>query len=169
MPSCEFDAEFESGNIADTVMVSEVPLEYDLHIRPDTLNSRHRVWFFFSVKCNAPRGQKALLNIVGYSKTKSLFREGMAPVVCSSSCPCWERMPQGSIYYYRSPRHNKQYVLSFAFCFERPKETYYFAFCFPYTYSYLQRFLQSLDARGLPHYRRACLGRTVQARMMCDA
>ena len=42
-----FDASFESGNLAEVKLVSEMPLEYDLHIRPDTLNARHRVWFFF--------------------------------------------------------------------------------------------------------------------------
>ncbi len=165
MACIEFDATFESGNLDSAKLVAELPLEYDLHIRSDTLNARHRVWFFFSARSSV-RGQKALLNVVGYSKTKALFREGMAPVVCSASCPCWERMPQGSVYYYRSPRHNKQYVLSFAFTFERHHETYYFAYCFPYTYSYLQRFLHSLDARNLPHYRRTALGRTVQERRL---
>ena len=36
------------------------------------------------------------------------YREGMSPVVCSSSQPGWERMPLGHVFYYRSPRHNKQ-------------------------------------------------------------
>ena len=102
-----FDASFESGNLAEVKLISEVPLEYDLHIRPDTLNPRHRVWFFFSVS-NARRNQKVLFNIIGYSKTKSLFRDGMAPVVSSSRRPFWERMPQAAVYYYRSPRHDRQ-------------------------------------------------------------
>ena len=93
------------------------PLEYDLTIRPDTMCERHRVWFYFSVR-GVKAGQKVIFNIVGYSKTKSLFREGMAPVVCSSGRPYWERMPTNSVYYYRSPRHDRQYVLSFPFCFE---------------------------------------------------
>ena len=139
-----FDASFESGNLAEAQLVCESPLEYDLHIRPDTLNTRHRVWFYFSVH-GAIRGQKVLINLVGHSKTKSLYRDGMAPVVSSSRRPYWERIPEGCVYYYRSARHNKQYVLSFPFCFERADEVYYFAYCFPYTYSYLQRFLQTLD------------------------
>ena len=160
-----FDASFESGNLAEAQLVCESPLEYDLHIRPDTLNTRHRVWFYFSVR-GAIRGQKVLINLVGHSKTKSLYRDGMAPVVSSSRRPYWERMPEGCVYYYRSARHNKQYVLSFPFCFERADEVYYFAYCFPYTYSYLQRFLQTLDAKGLPHLRRECLTRTVQERRL---
>ena len=142
-----FDASFESGNLAEARLVSETPLEYDLHIRPDTLNTRHRVWFYFAVR-GATRGQKVIINVIGYSKTKSLYRDGMAPVVSTSARPHWERIPEGSAYYYRSPRHGRHYVLSFPFCFERKaseSEVYYFAYCFPYTYSYLQRFLHSLD------------------------
>ena len=120
-----FDASFESGNLAEAQLVCESPLEYDLHIRSDTLNARHRVWFYFSVR-GAKAGQKVIFNLVGYSKTKSLFRDGMAPVVCSSGRPYWERMPTTSVYYYRSPRHDRHYVLSFPFCFARADETYYF-------------------------------------------
>jgi len=72
-------------------------------------------------------------------------------------------MPQAAVYFYRSPRHDRQYVLSFPFCFERADETYYFAYSYPYTYSYLQRYLHSLDMKQLPFYRRECLCRTVQA------
>ena len=128
----QFDASFESGNLAEARLVTEAPNapEYDLYIRPDTMNERHRVWFFFSVS-NARRSQKVIFNIIGYSKVKSLFRDGMAPVVSSSRRPFWERMPQSSVYYYRSPRHDRQYVLSFPFCFEKPDETYYFAYSYP--------------------------------------
>ncbi len=116
-PNLVFDgSSFESANLACVKLISTQTAEYDLHIRPDTLAERHRIWFYFSVR-GAWAGQKAIFNIVGYSKTKSLFREGMAPVVCSSGRPFWERMPHNAVYYYRSPRHDRQYVLSFPFCF----------------------------------------------------
>ena len=98
-PNLIFDgASFESGNLKSAQLVSMQPVEYDLEIRPDTLNARHRIWFYFSVR-GATRGQKVILNILGYSKNKSLFRDGMAPVVCSSGRPYWERMPPNSVYY----------------------------------------------------------------------
>jgi hypothetical protein len=156
---------FESGNLGDVKLISVNPLEYDLNIRPDTLNGRHRIWFYFSVR-GARAGQKVLFNILGYSKTKSLFRDGMAPVVSTSRRPYWERIPPTSAYYYRSPRHDKQYVLSFPFCFDRANETYYFAFCFPYTYSYLQQVLFTLEQKALPYVRRECLARSLQARRL---
>ena len=41
------------------------------------------------------------------------------------------------MYYYRSPEHSNHYVLSMAFAFDldEPGEKYYFALCFPYSYS----------------------------------
>ena len=102
-PELVFDgSSFESANLISHKLVSTQPLEYDLTIRPDTLNTWHRIWFYLSVR-GACAGQKVIFNILGYSKTKSLFRDGMAPVVCSSGRPYWERMPTQSVYYYRSP------------------------------------------------------------------
>lgn len=140
--------------------VSQV--DWDIHIRGDTLNPRYRVWFYFAVS-NMHAGQKCLFHITNYSKTKSLYREGMTPTVCSSSRPRWERLADRHVFYYRSARHNNEYVLTFAFAFDRA-ETFYFAYCYPYTYTDLQRLLHVLDGRGLPHYRRECLCRTVQHR-----
>jgi hypothetical protein len=103
--SLRFDADFESGNLAEALLVSEAPLEFDLHIRHDTENERHRVWWFFTARASRS-GTRALLNIVGYSKTKSLYRDGMSPLVhCSTTTSAWERMPAGQAYFYRSPRH----------------------------------------------------------------
>ena len=165
-PNLVFDgSSFESSNLASAKLVSTQPIEYDLHIRPDTLNPRHRIWFYYSVR-GAIAGQKVIFNLVGYSKTKALFREGMAPVVCSSGRPYWERMPSNSVYYYRSPRHDRNYVLSFPFHFERADETYYFAYCFPYTYSYLQRFLFALESKALPYMQRETLCRSLQERKL---
>ncbi|KAF8363685.1 hypothetical protein PRIPAC_90608, partial [Pristionchus pacificus] len=42
-----FDAQFESGNLGRVDAISKS--EYDLFIRPDTCNSKYRVWFYFSV------------------------------------------------------------------------------------------------------------------------
>lgn len=52
-----FDANFESGNLG---RVDEMnPNEYDLFIRPDTCNSKYRVWFYFSA-CNAKENQASI-------------------------------------------------------------------------------------------------------------
>ncbi|CAM9562417.1 unnamed protein product, partial [Ectocarpus sp. 13 AM-2016] len=75
-----------SGNIGQVDQLSEC--EYDIKIRPDTNRSRHRLWFYFSVS-NILLSLAAGFDIVNFSKTKSLYREGLAPVVCSRGRPHW--------------------------------------------------------------------------------
>ena len=47
-----------------------------------------------------------------------------------------------------------QKVLSVVFNFDNPEETYEFAYCYPYTYSRLQDYLERLAARGMPYFTR---------------
>ncbi|CBJ33673.1 ATP/GTP binding protein-like 4 [Ectocarpus siliculosus] len=88
---------------------------------------------------------QVLLNIVNFSKTKSLYREGLAPVVCSRGRPHWNRIPSSQVLYYRSPKgpgNRMAYVMSFLFKFDvAAAAPYFFAYAFPYTYTDLQRYL----------------------------
>ena len=75
-----------------------------------------------------------------------LFREGMTPVVRSSSRPWWERLPQRNVFFLRSSRHNMDPILSFVFEFDQASdEEYFFAYSPPYTDSDLQRDLDRLE------------------------
>ncbi|XP_026857100.1 cytosolic carboxypeptidase 6 isoform X2 [Electrophorus electricus] len=158
-----FDACFESGNLGRVDYISE--FEFDLFIRPDTCNPRFRVWFNFTVE-HIRETQRVIFNIVNFSKTKSLYRDGMAPVVKSTSRPKWQRLPSKNVYYYRCPDHRRNYVMSFAFCFDREDDVYQFAYCYPYTYSRLQHHLASLEHRNLEYLKREQLGLSVQQRRL---
>ncbi|XP_050973049.1 cytosolic carboxypeptidase 6 [Labeo rohita] len=158
-----FDACFESGNLGRVDYISE--FEFDLFIRPDTCNPRFRVWFNFTVE-NVRETQRVIFNIVNFSKTKSLYRDGMSPVVKSTSRPKWQRLPAKNVYYYRCPDHRRNYVMSFAFCFDREDDIYQFAYCYPYTYSRLQHYLASLERRNLDYLQREQLGLSVQQRRL---
>lgn len=159
-----FDACFESGNLGRVDYITDH--EYDLFVRPDTCNPRFRVWFNFTVE-NVRPDQRVIFNIVNFSKTKSLYREGMSPVVKSSSRPKWTRIPSKNVFYYRCPDHRKNYVMSFAFCFDRADdEVYQFAYSFPYTYSRLQSYLDKLEHKNLQHVKREVLALTVQQRRL---
>lgn len=128
-----FRSDFESGNLGK---VKELVLqrEYDLQIQPDSHNHRYRVWFYFSVS-NVRQKQVVVLNITNFSKGKSLYRDGMTPLVRSTSRPHWQRLPSRSTFYYRCPRHKMNYVLSFVFEFDMEDDVYYFAYWFSYALS----------------------------------
>lgn len=158
-----FDACFESGNLGRVDYITEH--EYDLFVRPDTCNPRFRVWFYFTVE-NVKADQRVIFNIVNFSKTKSLYREGMSPVVKSTSRPKWQRIPSKTVYYYRCPDHRKNYVMSFAFCFDRADEgeVYHFAYSYPYTYSRLQNYLEKIEKKQFNFFKKETLVLTVQQR-----
>lgn len=202
---------FLQGNLGRVDYITEH--EYDLFVRPDTCNPRFRVWFnftvenvradqvwnknlqlqssnsfWFSYNIHFPSFfQRIIFNIVNFSKTKSLYREGMSPVVKSSSRPKWylfmwyisliilvyfnntiflyirQRIPSKNVYYYRCPDHRKNYVMSFTFCFDRDDESevYHFSYSFPYTYTRLQNYLDKLERKCMPYFKRELLTLTV--------
>lgn len=55
---------------------------------------------------------------------------------------------------------------SFVFEFDLEDDVYYFAYCYPYTYTDLQRYLHSIDTMQLPFYKRELLCRTMQHRRL---
>ncbi|CAM9335490.1 unnamed protein product [Rangifer tarandus platyrhynchus] len=51
--------------------------------------------------------------------------------------------------------------MSFAFCFDREEDTYQFAYCYPYTYTRFQHYLDSLQKRNMDYFFREQLGQSV--------
>lgn len=129
---------------------------------------------------------------MNFSKSKSLYRMGMSPVVRSRKRPRWQRLPSRDCFYWRSEnpqigrfsedspssqqestsllippldetsfRSIRGYRLSFLFAFDDPDDEYYFAYCYPYTYSDLQRYLYLVERRDLSFCRRFLLQRTL--------
>ncbi|XP_064386346.1 cytosolic carboxypeptidase 6-like isoform X2 [Halichondria panicea] len=156
-----FDACFEGGNLGRVDLIND--FEYDLFIRPDTCNPRFRMWFNFTVS-NVKSDQRVIFNIVNFSKTKSLYREGMSPLVKSTSRPHWQRIPSKAVFYYRCPDHQKNYVLSFAFAFDKEEDMYQFSYSFPYSFTRLQKLLDKLEMKGLDYFQRETICKTVQQR-----
>eukprot|EP00873_Tetraselmis_striata_P041217 jgi/Tetstr1/461481/TSEL_006587.t1 len=159
-----FHADYEGGNM-ESVKASADLAEYEVTLRHDSMAPRYRLWFWFTVN-NATPGQRAIISVVNFSKTKSLYRHGMTPIVRSTSRPAWQRLPPKSVFYYRSSKHKNGYVLSFVFVFDQADDEYEFAYTYPYTYTHLQRQLASYDRMALPFCRRELLCRTPQMRRM---
>ena len=158
-----FDASFECGNLGRVDYITDI--EYDVFIRPDTCNPRFRVWFYFTVE-NVKADQKVIFNVVNFSKTKSLYREGMSPVVKSTSRPEWQRIPGKNTFYYKCPDHRKNYVMSFAFQFDNEVDVYEFAYCFPYTNTRLEQWILRQEKRNLDYFYADKLCETVQQRSL---
>ncbi|XP_043281391.1 cytosolic carboxypeptidase 6 isoform X2 [Venturia canescens] len=134
-----FDAAFETGNLGRVDLISEY--EYDLFIRPDTCSPRLRLWFNFTVD-NVRAEQRVIFNVVNISRSRNSFRDGMTPLVKSTSKPKWQRIPRRQVFYYKSAQHQNHHVLSFAFNFDREEDVYQFALTYPYSYT---RYLGHLD------------------------
>lgn len=159
-----FDAAFETGNLGRADLVGE--FEYDLFLRPDTCNPRHRFWFNFTVD-NVKQDQRVIFNIVNLSKSKTLFNSYLTPLVKSSSRPKWQRMSKTNVFYYRSNSHQNHYVLSFSFTFDKEDDVYQFAVTSPYSYSKLQSYLQCIELRYKSSnklFERMILGKSLQKR-----
>ncbi|XP_058823902.1 cytosolic carboxypeptidase 6 [Topomyia yanbarensis] len=158
-----FDAAFETGNLGRIDLVGE--FEYDLFLRPDTCNPRYRFWFNFTVD-NVKQDQRVIFNIVNINKSRTLFKDGMTPLVKSTSRPKWQRLPRCEVFYYKSAVHQNHYVLSFAFGFDKEDEVYQFALTYPYSYSKLQAYLNVLESKFPDSFERTTLGMTIQNRKL---
>lgn len=132
-----FNAYFEAGNLGFVEQVDEY--EYDLMLRPDVTNPRHRLWFNFSVSNQMPN-QCVVFNIVNLSENVTLWHEGLSPVVRCRSAPDWRRLRKEQVFYYRSPAHALRYVLSIAFRFGEHNDEHQFALLYPYTHTQLASF-----------------------------
>lgn len=169
-----FKCNFESGNLSKVVIAGDG--EYDLYIRPDTNNAMYRLWFYFAVS-NTKKQQKVIFTICNFSKARSLYRQGMSPLVKSDSRNSWERIPDKCVFYYRSNKH-KNNVLSFAFMFDKEDDVYYFAYCFPYTYENtiffnplyrytdLQKYLYFVEQKNFSFWKRQVIARTEHHRRL---
>ena len=61
------------------------------------------MWFHFRVS-NARPGQKVPFHVTNFSKSKSLYKDGMSPVFRAgpSGDRTWERVHPKNVFYYRT-------------------------------------------------------------------
>lgn len=71
-----------------------VPRRFGTGLPASTLASSCVVYISAINVKDVPFSLQVLLNMVNFSKTKSLYREGLAPVVCSRRRPQWNVSPQ---------------------------------------------------------------------------
>ncbi|KAG6590764.1 zinc carboxypeptidase family protein [Phytophthora cinnamomi] len=144
----------------------DVDSEYDLYADTDINTLGHVQWYFFRVTVPSTlllqireRGATSLkvrFNIRNMLKKTSLYTDGMLPAVyieSPSPVKCgWHHSGVNVCYFkntdtYRHRRTGKvrnYYTLSFVLFDDRPFVVY-FAHCYPYTYTRLQRFMLSMQ------------------------
>ncbi len=171
--SLVFDSHFESGNLHSAFRVFPVGEEtsrkhyYDLYMHYDLYTSGYTQWYYFRVS-NAKVGQEVTFYIKNFAKNDSLYKEGMKPLLMSTkSKNGWVRCGKNISYFpctdcgivggekglqssldgsekSKKKKDSVKYVLSFTHTFEYADDVCYFAYCQPYTYSDLHRYLYSL-------------------------
>ena len=165
-----FESRFESGNLRRAIHVSGT--EYDLLLNWDYGTRGHTQWYLFAVR-GAEGGRKYRFNIINFCKAQSLYRQGMKPLIYSAQTAQrsgigWHRGGSDVLYYdngvhRRDKEKGSHSTLSFQWTAEWDDDVIYFAMCYPYTYSHLRSYLNSLEASPLrgQHVRRKRLTLTL--------
>ncbi|CAF3989111.1 unnamed protein product [Rotaria magnacalcarata] len=147
-----FESRFESGNLMKAVQVGEY--EYELYLRYDLYTKRNTQWFYFRLQ-NIRANKRYRFTIVNFFKPTSLYNNGMKPLMYSVSDADdkgigWRRWGEEIVYYKNNltapdnPSSN-MYSLTWTCKFPNDNDTYYFAHCYPYTYSDLQDYLNEIQ------------------------
>ncbi|XP_070555689.1 cytosolic carboxypeptidase 2-like isoform X3 [Ptychodera flava] len=148
-----FESRFESGNLYKAIQRSEY--EYELHLRYDLYTKKHTQWYYFRVN-NAKPGIRYRFTIVNLMKPGSLYNQGMRPLMYSELDALnkqigWRRCGEDIKYYRNNHRRTNMkgekyyYSLTWTCTFPNNNDTYYFAHCYPYSYSDLQSYLLHLQ------------------------
>ena len=150
-----FESKFESGNLDRVVQLGE--REYDLYMRPDANTKGYFQWFYFSAETKDER--EVRFNVLNFTKTESLYRQGMLPFVLSQTRQGWHRA--GADVKYAPSKLTQMgsrslYSLSFTYRFPAKGDKVYFASAVPYTFSRLYGFLGSLQPAQYIHRETLC-------------
>ncbi|KAM6092977.1 cytosolic carboxypeptidase 3 isoform 2-T3 [Theristicus caerulescens] len=144
-----FEARFESGNLQKVVKVNE--FEYQLTLHTDLYTSRHTQWYYFQVS-NTQAGMPYRFTIVNFTKHNSLYKRGLRPLLYSEADAKkhnvgWQRTGNEIKYYKNNAGKGgcQYFSLTWTFQFPHDRDTCYFAYCYPYTYSNLQEYLVAIS------------------------
>ncbi|CAG9321202.1 unnamed protein product [Blepharisma stoltei] len=139
----KFSSYFECGNLEKVYKRSE--FEYDLLMKTDTNSQGYAQWFYFDVDNEAIGEIK--INILNFSKRKSLFRKGMKPAYKIASENVWKYVDNTAYDCCELENGRRFYTLSFRYTFTQANEKVSFAFSIPYTFTRLKNFLINAEEK----------------------
>uniref|UniRef100_A0A0K0CXE2 Peptidase_M14 domain-containing protein n=1 Tax=Angiostrongylus cantonensis TaxID=6313 RepID=A0A0K0CXE2_ANGCA len=177
-----FESRFESGNLRRATQVG--PSYYELILSPDINQQKeHYQWYYFEVS-NIVNDIVYTFEILNCLKATSMYSKGMQPLMYSvrdalAGQPGWVRTGE-SICYYRNlytPEDcceidenavKKQsvfdfYSIRFNVTFRNRGDVCYFAYHFPYTFSYLKTIISQFLSRvpGSLYYSNDIIGKSL--------
>jgi hypothetical protein len=142
-PPLIFDSRFESGNLHKAIRMDEY--DYFLQLRTDYNTNGHVQWFFFQVK-NMIANHEYRFTIGNFTKQESLFNNGMKLLLYSKKKEQNEKIGwyrTGFNIRYTKDKRNSNFkntcLLDVSIIFPESDDTCYIAYCYPYTYTDLQR------------------------------
>ena len=122
-------------------------------LKPDYNTRGYTQWYYFRVSNTKP-GKNYRFNIINLIKPDSLFNHGMRPLMYSDAMAKkngrgWIRTGNDICYYQNSMKRKNQgyyYTLTWQCQFDAEKDTVYLTHSYPYTFTDLQRYLNTLEA-----------------------
>ncbi|XP_078270860.1 cytosolic carboxypeptidase 2 [Rhinoraja longicauda] len=152
-----FESRFESGNLQKATRVGSH--EYELTLRTDLYTDKHTQWYYFRVQ-NMQPGVDYRFTIVNLMKHTSLYNLGLKPLLYSEGEAQlrqvgWHRVGKDIRYYNNnlSQEGRSLFSLTWTCQFPHSNDTCFFAHSYPYTYSDLQRYLNSIASDPIrSHY-----------------
>ncbi|OMJ93182.1 hypothetical protein SteCoe_3873 [Stentor coeruleus] len=153
-----FESRFESGNLRRAIQMYDY--EYDLVLRTDLNTKGNMQWYYFSIS-NTRKGQKYIFNIINMLKPNSLYNFGMKPCVYSEKNAHihhigWVRNGQDICYYQNTIKKSPgacYFTLTFSLTTDHDNDTVYLAHCYPYTYTDLCKYLDTIVSNPKKNHR----------------
>ena len=141
-----FSSQFDSGNLVSVEKTADN--SYDLFIGADCqgmdCQTASRIWFHFYVKTE--EGKKLTLTLRNLNARGRMYREGFKPFFKNGENGKWKRIP-GEIIFGKSDTLKGCWEISFTHTFSY--DTVYFSFCYPWSYTENQRYLDGVERNAL--------------------
>ena len=156
-----FDSDFENGNLRMVIELEKLN-EYDLLIRPEYGGIKTYQWFFFSViiknSCLEENEKILKFNLINLEKDKSQFNSQCPILIYDCSIDKWSRNTFNVFCYNNGIKNEKlkneyqsYFTLTFSFKYQNDTK-YYFAYCYPYTFTQLRLYLNTLNSEIYKNY-----------------
>lgn len=145
----QFSADFECGNLGHVYKIGQ--RSYEIHMLPDPTRQYSALWYFFKVE-EIPPGEY-YFSIVGFFRNAHLHQSGVQPTMYSENAAKrgigWQRFGNDMNFWNWKKGPPVEYALSFTFTVVE-KDTMYFSYLYPYTYSEMIYFFKKLKRPFYP-------------------